>query len=261
MTARHTFDQALAAFLEEGPTMAPSDLLDTVQGRLPERRGARRPPGGISRFPMVMRLSRTAVAITAIIAVGAGGIWLFGGGGPAPAGPGATSTAEASPTGSAPPASVAPTPATSAAAPSDRPAIAPCDPAQLVARITGWSGATGHRIADVVLTNTGSVACELPALEQVQLIDGNGATIIDGAQVTASETLTIDAGAVLATMVNDSNYCGATPAAPVTVAFILPGDAGRIVAVPVSATDVEGVPPCSGQAGSPTRIEMHPWAP
>jgi hypothetical protein len=255
MTARNTFDQALAAFLEEGPTMAPGDLLATVQDRLPER-GAARSRGATWRLPALLQVSRTVVVVAAVAIVGVGGIWLFNGGGAVPAGPGATSTAAPSPTGSAQATDAQPT-----GGPNETPAAPVCDPSNLVVRITAWSGAAGHRIADVVLTNAGPVACELPTLERVQLIDGSGATLIDGGAIAGSDTVTIDPGAVLTTLVDDANYCGPTPAAPVTVAFVLPGDAGRIVAVPVSATDVEGVPPCNGPAGSLGSIEMHPWAP
>ena len=72
------------------------------------------------------------------------------------------------------------------------------------------------------------------------------------------ETLTIDAGALVTTLVQDGNYCGPTPVVPVTVAFVL-DDGGRVVASPFSPTDGT-VPPCLGPADSAGTIEMQPWA-
>jgi hypothetical protein len=124
----------------------------------------------------------------------------------------------------------------------------------------GWSGAAGHRVANVELTNTGP-ACTLAALSRPQLIDGHGAVIINGTAPGASTILTVGPGTVLKTAVQDANYCGPTLAAPVTVAFVLNGGADRVVALPVTPTDTSGVPPCTGAPGSAGDIEMQPWAP
>lgn len=179
----------------------------------------------------------------------------------------AGTTASSSPT-----LTVGPSPSPAAASPSPSPSPAPtvgaCDAAHLVARIIprtggsltlGWSGAAGHRIADIELTNTGPT-CTLAAMARPQLIDGHGAVIIDGTGPGSSALLTVGSGSVLKTLVQDGNYCGPTPAAPVTVAFVLAGGAGRVAAIPVSSTDTEGVPPCLGAPGSAGDIEMHPWS-
>ena len=165
----------------------------------------------------------------------------------------APATAAASPTPAATPsptAAATPSPTTAA--------IGPCDPAQLAARITMWEGAAGHRIAHMEMTNTGPSACNLETMERPQLVDGRGTTLIDGASPSSSPTLTLAAGGVVTTLVQDSNYCGAAPKAPVSVVFVL-SDGRKIVAAPLSPTDAT-LPPCNGAPGSAGTIEMHPWA-
>jgi len=166
--------------------------------------------------------------------------------------PAATPTPVATPTPAATPART-PTPT-----PVPTPALGPCDAAKLFARITLWEGAAGHRIANVELTNTGSIACTLRAMSRPQLVDGHGSVLIDGAIPPASKLLAVAPGDVLKTLVQDGNYCGPDPVVPVSVAFVLSGG-GRIVANPVSPTDAT-LPPCNG-AGSAASIEMQPWAP
>jgi hypothetical protein len=175
-----------------------------------------------------------------------GGCGPVGGGTPSP-----TATTRALPTTTA-----APTATTAAS-----PAQGPCDPARLVARITLWEGAAGHRIAHVELTNTASAACQVADLATPQLVDGTGAVLIDGTPPASSSTLSMTPGAVFKTLVQDGNYCGPAPAPPVSVAFVFPGGLGRIVATPLSATDTSGLPPCLGAPGSAGDIEMQPWAP
>jgi hypothetical protein len=133
-----------------------------------------------------------------------------------------------------------------------------CQAANLAARITLWEGAAGHRIADVELTNVGSAACTLASVAKPQLLDGHNTILIDGKLPADSKTLTLKAGGVLKTLVQDANYCGPAVAAPVTVAFVS-SDGSRIVATPFSPTDAT-VPPCNG-AGVAADIEMQPWAP
>jgi hypothetical protein len=136
------------------------------------------------------------------------------------------------------------------------PTTAPCS---LAARIVSWDAGAGHRTAHVKLTNSGSGACTIHTLSRPQLVGGNRSVLINGAVAAASPTLTLAAGAVVKSLVQDDNYCGPTPVAPVTVAFIFSVGA-RVVAAPVSPTDVAGVPPCFGPSG-PGVIEMQPWAP
>jgi hypothetical protein len=173
----------------------------------------------------------------------------------APAGSGAT----ISPSASVPEVTVTDEPTPSAAST----AVASggsCDPASLYAEVLSWNGGAGHRIATVQLTNIGTTSCTIRSLAKPQLIGGDGTVLIDGTSPTATVVLTLAPNAIVSTMVEDGNYCGATPTAPVTVAFVFPGSAGRIVAGPVTPDDVDGVPPCTGST-APGDIEMQPWAP
>jgi len=164
--------------------------------------------------------------------------------------PTATPTIAPSPTNAASPVpTAAPTTAAAGA----------CVASQLAARVTGWDSGAGSRFAEVEITNSGSAPCSMPALDEVQLVDGHGSVLIDGETPAASATVTLAAGAMLKTDVQASNYCGADPAAPVTVAFVLPGGSTRFVATPFSATDTTGVPPCLG-AGGPGSVTMTAWA-
>ena len=168
-----------------------------------------------------------------------------------------TPTATPSATASAAPTSN-PTPTATATAPA---AAGPCDPNMLAARVTEWQGAAGHRIASVELTNKGGGDCTVAVLSQPQLVDGNGAVLIDSAPPAASAALTVGPGGLLHSLVQDGNYCGPAPVAPVTVAFVFAPGLGRIIAAPLSATDTSGVPPCNGAPGSAGDIEMQPWTP
>jgi len=163
------------------------------------------------------------------------------------------------------PSSPSPEPsATATAGPTSSPTApvspAPCGPAALAVRLTGWTGAAGHRIGTVELRNTGAVPCTVAELARPQLVDGRGTVLIDGAPPPASQELTVESGGTLTTMVQDSSYCGANPLPPVTVAFVLPGG-GQVLAAPLSATDTSGVPPCLGPDGSAGSIEMQSWTP
>ena len=175
-----------------------------------------------------------------------------------PATPGATAVPTASPVASvavtAPAASPTPTPVSGTAA---------CDPANLAAAITGWSGAAGNRVATVSLTNNGKSTCTIHALATPQLVDATGKILIQGTPPTSPSTLSIASYDVVSTMVSDANYCGAVaPTGPVTVAFVFPGGEGRVVAAPAAGGDpLFGVPPCNGAAGSPGQIDMQPFGP
>ena len=164
------------------------------------------------------------------------------------------------------PSAAAPSPTEAAtesapSSPSAPPVPGPCDPSSLTVRVTGWTGAAGHRIASVELLNAGTAPCQLFALARPQLVDAQGAILIDGAPPGASEALEIGPGGILTTEVQDSNYCGPEPAQPVTVAFVFPLGLGRVIAAPDSTNSPDGLPPCNGPVGSAGIIEMHPWQP
>ena len=203
---------------------------------------------------MSARVVRVAAVIAAVVVIGAGWSWLAGLRSPTPVetagtAPTATVSAPAQVTAEA-----TPNPAATVVTASDL-----CVPANLVAQITGWDGAAGHRIATVELRNAGSTSCEWPTMDQPQLVDGGGAILISGAPAAAGATLTLSSGDVVTAIVQDGNYCFQVPIAPVTVAFVMPGGTGRIVAAPVSSSDITGIPPCNGAAGSAGSIEMQPW--
>jgi hypothetical protein len=141
--------------------------------------------------------------------------------------------------------------------PTATPRITWCAPADLAARITMWEGAAGSRIAHVELTNAGSQDCTLRTMMKPQLVDGRGSVLIDGAEPPTSGQMTFVLGAVVATLVQASNYCGPEPVVPVSVAFVVPE--GRTVATPASPTDTT-LPPCNGAPDSAGATEMHPWA-
>jgi hypothetical protein len=195
---------------------------------------------------------RRLLAATATVALLLGGCAVSGGSSPIP-----TVAVTPSPAPS-PTAAITPSPVPVATA-APIPTLGPCAASSLAARIVSWDAGAGHRTAHVELTNTGSVACTVNALARPQLINGNGSVLINGAAAAASPILTLAAGAVVKTLVQDDNYCGPAATAPVTVAFVF-GNGARVVASPVSPTDVDGVPPCFGSTG-PAVIEMQPWAP
>ena len=141
------------------------------------------------------------------------------------------------------------------------PALSPnadvCQAEDVDAEITRWEGAAGSRIADIELTNVGGRACSVPSLMRLQLVDGAGTVLIDGAEPTNATFLTVPPDVVLTTLVEASNYCGGAPSPRVTVDFLL-GKELLFLATPL--TDSDGtLPPCNGP-GSPASIQMQPWS-
>ncbi|HUP54030.1 MAG TPA: DUF4232 domain-containing protein [Methylomirabilota bacterium] len=171
--------------------------------------------------------------------------------------PSATPTVSPTPTPLATP-TPSPTPSpTPKVTPTPVPAAGPCDPSDLVARITEWEGAAGQRIAHVELVNAGPAGCTIHTMAKPQLVDSRGAVLIDGADPRPAAVLTLRPGEKVTTLVQAGNYCGQAPEPPVSVAFVDDGD--RLVARPESPTDAT-VPPCLGPPDSAGTIEMHPWA-
>jgi hypothetical protein len=244
MNRPRSFEQRLEAWLEEGPASAPPDLLTEVLDSVPHGNSRRRVRGGARRLLMLSSFARFGAAVAAILVIGVVGISLLES--RFPGGVGGPGTSDKPLVSTLPSASA-----------SD----SFCGPDVLTARIVAWEGAAGHRIATVELKNTGPVACQTGAFDRPQLVGGDGTILIEGIVDSSLQLRSLAAGQTVTTLVQDGNYCGATPVAPVTVAFVLSSGAGRIVAAPVSATDTEGVPPCSGPAGSAGTIEMQNWAP
>ena len=243
MNRPRTFEQRLEAWLEEGPAVAPPDLLGEVLDSVPLHNPTRRRFGAARRLFVLTATAKFGAAIAAVLVIGVVGFSLILSKSPSIGGTGATAT---------PIVTDLPSASTGAAF---------CGPETLSARILSWDGATGHRIATIELKNTGSVACKTSAVDRPQLVGGDGTVLIEGVPATSTDTLVLNAGQVVTTLVQDGNYCNDIPVAPITVAFVLSTGEGRIVAAPVSSTDVDGLPPCNGDAGSSGSIEMHPWAP
>ena len=95
------------------------------------------------------------------------------------------------------------------------------------------------------------------AVSRPRLVDGSGTELMQGSPASGRATVTIPAGGSVTTLVDVSNYCGATPVAPVGIAFDINGIA-TVVATPASNTDAT-VPPCNGP-GQPGTIQMQPWS-
>ncbi len=215
--------------------------------------------------PGALGLAGLAIVVVAVVAIGSLGL-PGSAGGPGPVlpspstSPSSSSVAYATPSPTSVPTPLsAPTATPTEPSPSPTaPASQACDPANLSARVTSWTGAAGNRVADVELRNDGG-ACSLPVKERLELIDGDGHVLIEGPEARTTKTISLDPGATATTLVDDANYCGPDPAPPVTIAFVLPGG-GSIVADPPRATDVSGVPPCNGP-GLPGSIQMHAWKP
>jgi Domain of unknown function (DUF4232) len=228
--------------------------------------GARRPsmpPRRVAVRGGSAGLSLAGAGVIAVVLL-ATAIWLGRPGSTGPGGVVPTASPSASVETPAPSTSPAPTPpatpaptATAAATPTAAPTIGPCAPADLAARITLWEGAAGSRIAHVEVTNAGREACTLERLERPQLIDGSARVLIDGTTPSSREVIDLAPGEKVMTLVDVSNYCGATPVPPVRIAFVL-RDGNRFIAAPPSPTDAT-VPPCNG-AGQPAVIGMQPWA-
>jgi hypothetical protein len=135
------------------------------------------------------------------------------------------------------------------------------------AKVTGWEGAMGSQIATVLLTNKSSSTCQLRGTPRLQLLDKAGHVLIDSKTAGASglphvapgdKTFKLAPSSSVTTMVQVSNYCGATnPVLPTTIAFYLPNATGRLVA---AADSGGGVPPCNGSPGSDGSIQMNGWA-
>jgi len=234
-----------------------------VSSRARRPEAAPRPAVVRNSFPV----ATLAGAIVIVLAFVVGGVWLgrqapngVVGSSPSVAGSGPSAAASSeSAVGTSPSAVATATksPPAATARPTPQPTIGPCSPNQLSARITLWEGAAGSRIAHVELQNVGAHPCIVEAMDRPQLVDGHGSVLIDGPPAGPSASLTVAPGGVLQALVEDSNYCGPTPAAPVTIRFVL-RDGQRFTAAPLSPSDAT-VPPCLG-SGSPSAISMRPWS-
>jgi RNA polymerase sigma-70 factor (ECF subfamily) len=133
-----------------------------------------------------------------------------------------------------------------------------CEPNELEARVTAWEEAGPDRLATVEMHNVAAVACLVDSLPEPWLVEAPQMPILVGNDFEGS-LVRIGPGDVLRTVVGVRNYCGPDPRPPVTVAFRR--GTNVLVAEALSGTDLSGIPPCGGYAGSKNDIQMQPWAP
>jgi hypothetical protein len=160
----------------------------------------------------------------------------------------------------------APTP-TPRPTPTPAPTIGPCPGTSLSVSIvangaTAWQSGSGHAMADFIVKNVGPVQCTIRSKSTPVLLNGDTSILITGAGPGSVPLLNLAPGASVKASVQTSNLCAAPPIiAPVQVGFIM-GGTGLVIASPASASDIGGVPPCSGDNGIPAgSIQMTSWAP
>jgi hypothetical protein len=263
------FDQELRSVLQEDAPRDVPDELRRVVADIPSTHpaGRARP---IWRQPIPSWIGLAAAAL--VIAIG---VWRLGpllstdvGGSPTPlptVGPSATasSVAIASPS-SAPSSSPS---VASSPSPSSSPAVVACVAADLEARILGWQGAAGSRIADVEITNTSARPCLVRGTPGLQLVDVNDVVLLDSARAGPSgrahvapsdPSFELAPGGLLRTEVQASNYCGPNATLPIHIDFDLPAGGGTVEATPASGVSSdEAVPPCMGSTAG--TIAMNGW--
>lgn len=267
-----------SVLLEEAPREVPDDLrrrVAAVSATHPVASGPSRPA---RRHPVPFLIGGLAALAIVLVAVAAIAAWWStsepGFGGPPSPSPsvepsvepsGAPSQSPAPAPSTAPPSAVGSSP--SPTSPSST-SVSACRAGDVSARILGWQGAAGSRIADVEVTNTAARPCLVRGTPGLQLLDAAGRVLIDSAtagpsgrpRATSTDAeLGLAPGGRLRTQVRTSNYCGPTPLPPIDIAFTLPSGGGRFVAVPgpgVSSTDAG--PPCLGGATA-GQITMNGW--
>lgn len=124
-----------------------------------------------------------------------------------------------------------------------------------------WQSATGHEMATFVLRNNSPVPCLVQSKNQPILVNGDNSILISGQAPAVSTMLNLAPGASLQAAVQTANFCDGKPVeAPVRVGFVMAGT-GLVMVEPASASDVSPVPPCSGDANTPSGdIQMTSWA-
>ena len=260
------FDNDLrSVLLEDAPTLVPDDLRQRV-ARVP----AQHPLAVRSARPMWRRTVPVWAGAIAAVVVLAFGVWRFGPiQVPGVGGPTASPSAAVSSAPSAAPSSALASPKTSSRPPASVAPAGPtaCKGAALSGRILDWQGAAGSRIADVVVTNTGSSPCYVRGTAGLELIDANGRILIGSKSgesappsvAPSDPTFDLAAGGTVKTMVQVSNYCGAPGTLPIRVRFTLPASGGSFTANPAAGvSSAEAIPPCNGP-GSPAHIAMNGW--
>jgi uncharacterized protein DUF4232 len=240
------------------------DEWDAVASTARPPHGAPRRRGSLAGLASGLGLAGAGILAAALVV---GVIWLGGRispgvGSPGPTPPAASQVAVATSQAPASPVAASPSPRPASHEPTKPPASptpppeSACAPTELTAKITSWEGAAGSRIADVTVKNSGSVACFLSQPAAVDLIDGTGRVLINGAGPGGSR-VSLAPGGTATTLVEASNYCGTAPTAPVRVRFDL--GAGHHLTADAPTPSDATVPPCNGST-VPAAIQMHPWS-
>jgi uncharacterized protein DUF4232 len=264
------FDQDLRSVLQED---APRDVPDELRRKVADIPSAY--PAGRGRPSWRQPVPLWIGGLVAAALVIAIGVWRLGpllstdvGASPTPlqtVGPSATAPSVATASPSNPP-SASPSVAPSLS-PSSSPAVVACVAADLEARILGWQGAAGSRIADVEIDNTSARPCWVRGTPGLQLVDAHDIVLLDSAtagpsgraHVSPSDpSFELAPGGHLRTQVQASNYCGPDATLPIHIDFDLPAGGGKVKAVPASGVSSdEAVPPCMGSTAG--TIAMNGW--
>jgi hypothetical protein len=129
-----------------------------------------------------------------------------------------------------------------------------CQASQLHTSVSG-SSATGHRFADITVTNTGEI-CTLAGMPSVVIKDSHGHQLIRGKREagTTIPARAIDTGDSSTLSLSWGNWCGDPVTGQVSASITLPGQSGHL-----TIHNAIGVPPCLGDPGSASSLQVKPW--
>lgn len=162
----------------------------------------------------------------------------------------------------APTAPPSPSPSASASAapspsPSGSPAEVPCATADLTARGGPWGGAAGSRGSDVVVQNTGTAPCVLPAAPAVAMIDQAGNVQLS-TQPAAGAGPSVEPGGSVGFSIVVGNWCDQEVSLPLHFSLALASESIDVDGLTLETVD--DLPPCNGP-GQPATLEATAWQP
>lgn len=159
-----------------------------------------------------------------------------------------------SPSPTEPPAS--PTPTASSPAPTN-PGTA-CASGSITATGGPWGGAAGSRGSDIVVTNTGTADCLLPAGPTVAMVDQAGTVLLANTPPQPGVGPTLAPGATTGFSLVLGNWCDQQVGLPLHFSLALAADAVDIANLALTTPDE--LPPCNGP-GQPASISATAWTP
>ena len=160
-----------------------------------------------------------------------------------------------SPSPTAPPTS--PSPSATASASSNGPEAA-CASEEITAAGGPWGGAAGSRGSDIVVTNTGTAACVLPAGPTVAMVDQAGTVLLANTPPQPGVGPTIAPNATIGFSLVLGNWCDQQVSLPLHFSLALAADAVDIGGLAV--TTLDELPPCNGP-DQPALISATAWTP